>query len=253
MNPTIALQMVGADFLKLRKKRSTVVWALVLAFLPIVIFLVANGIDKESPQFSDGLNVLTRLFGLLAAILIGVEAGTSDVSDGVFRDLVVTGRSRLALFASRIPAAVATCWLVTVSAYVLLVVGTFALTLNGAPTPSTALILNALGFTLLATGVVCVVAVGFASLTASKPGAIIALIAWQIVASPLIVAIESLGSTRDGVLTQALTHFSPVRFEGGHHGGAVLTMSTATALLVVLAWIVVFLALGAWRTRSMDS
>ena len=38
------------------------------------------------------------------------------------------------------------------------------------PTPDASLVLNGLGFTLLATGVVCVVAVGFASLTASKAG-----------------------------------------------------------------------------------
>lgn len=249
----IALRMTGADFLKLRKKRSIVIWALVLAFLPVIIFLLANGVQNESPHFNDGLNVLARLFGPLAAILIGVEAGTTDSSNGVLRDLIVTGRSRLALFASRIPAALALCWLVNISAYVVLAVGTVALTRSGATAPGTTLILNALGFTALTTGVVCVVAVGFASLVDSKPGAIIALIAWQIVASPLIVAIESLGTARDGVLTQALTHFSPVRFEGGRHGAAILTMSTGTAVLVVLAWLVVFVALGAWRTNTMDA
>lgn len=249
----IALRMTGADFLKIRKKRSILIWALVLAFVPMIIFLVANGVQNESPQFRDGLNVLARLFGPLAAILIGVEAGTTDSSNGVLRDLIVTGRSRLALFASRVPAALAMCWLVTVSAYVLMAVGTVALTVNGEPTPSVTLILNALGFTALSTGVICVVAVGFSSLIDSKPGAIIALIAWQIVASPLIVAIESLGGARDGVLSQALTHFSPVRFETGRHGAAILTMSTATAVLVVAAWLVVFLALGAWRTNTMDA
>jgi ABC-type transport system involved in multi-copper enzyme maturation permease subunit len=252
MNATIAMQMFGADFLKLRKKRSTLIWALVLAFAPLIIFFVANALQNSSPNFTDGLNVLARLFGLLAAILVGVEAGTSDASTGVFRDLVVTGRSRLALFASRVPAALAVCWLVIIGAYLLLVLGTFAFSVGG-PTPGTALIFNALGYTLLATGVVCVVAVGFSSLTASKPGAIIALIAWQIVASPLIVAISSLGSARDGVLSQAVEHYSPVRFEGGHHGGTILTMSGTTALLVVLAWLVVFCALGAWRTRTMDA
>jgi hypothetical protein len=252
MSTAVALRMSGADFLKLRKKRSTLIWAMVLAYAPLVIFFVANGIQNLAPNFTDGLNVLARLFGLLAAILIGVEAGTSDASTGVFRDLVVTGRSRLALFASRVPAALAMCWLVIGGAYLLLAVGTYALA-KGEPTPDSALILNALGYTLLATGVVCVVSVGFASLTTSKPGAIIALIAWQIVASPLIVAIDSLGGARDGVLSQALVHFSPVRFEGGRHGATILTMSGATALLVVVAWLALFLALGAWRTRTMDA
>ena len=60
-------------------------------------------------NFTDGLRVVALFFGPLAAILIGVEAGTGDASAGVFRDLVVTGRSRLALFATRVPAALALC------------------------------------------------------------------------------------------------------------------------------------------------
>ena len=32
-----------------------------------------------------------------------------------------------------------------------------------------------------------------------------------------------------------------------------MTMAQGTALVVVLAWLAVFLALGAWRTRTMDA
>ena len=118
---TVATQMFGADFLKLRRKRGILIWALVLALAPIVIFFMVMAIQHASnpakyepaggaSNFGDGLRVLALFFGPLAAILIGVEAGTSDASAGVFRDLVVTGRSRLALFASRVPAALALCW-----------------------------------------------------------------------------------------------------------------------------------------------
>ena len=55
---------------------------------------------------------------------------------------------------------------------------------------------------------------GFASLTTSKPAAITALIGWQLVASPLIASISSLGSARDAVLSQALAHFSPIHVGG---------------------------------------
>ena len=41
----------------------------------------------------------------MTAILIGSAAGTQDVSNGVFRDLVVTGRPRSTLFDVRIPGA----------------------------------------------------------------------------------------------------------------------------------------------------
>jgi ABC-type transport system involved in multi-copper enzyme maturation permease subunit len=257
----ITLQMTGADFLKLRKKRGTLVWALVLALAPLIIFFVVKAIQHSSnpgkygpaggtPGFSDGLRVLALFFGPLAAILIGVEAGTGDASAGVFRDLVVTGRSRLALFASRVPAALAMCWSVMIVGFALLLAGTFIFASN-LPTPDAALILNGLGFMLLATGVVCVVAVGFASLTTSKPAAITALIGWQLVASPLIANIGSLGSARDGILSQALAHFSPVHVDGGH--GGTVTMSVGVALVVLAAWLAVFLSLGAWRTRTMDA
>jgi ABC-type transport system involved in multi-copper enzyme maturation permease subunit len=256
----VALQMFGADVLKVRKRRSTVVWVLVLALLPVIILFTAKAIQHSSnplkyepaggtPGFTDGVRLLCLFFGPLAAILIGVEAGTGDVSAGVFRDLVVTGRSRLGLFASRVPAALAVCWSVIIVGYGLVLLGTFAFASN-LPTPDASLVLNGLGFALLATGVVCTVAVGFASLTTSKPAAITALIGWQLVASPLIANISSLGRARDAVLSQALVHFSPV-----HVGdrGASVTMSQGTALLVVVLWLAIFLALGAWRTRTMDA
>ena len=83
--------------------------------------------------------------GRSSAILIGVEAGTGDASAGVFRDLVVTGRSRLALFASRVPAALALCWTVIVAGFVLILLGTFMFA-SACPRPDGALILNGLGF-----------------------------------------------------------------------------------------------------------
>ena len=264
MNATIANQMVAADFLKLRKKRSTLIWALVLAMLPVIVFFAVGAIQHASSpgehgpaggteNFHTGLRLLGGLFfGPLVAILIGVEAGTGDVSAGVFRDLVVTGRSRLALFASRLPAALALCWSVILAGYALIVLGTFVFAGN-LHTPDGTLILNSLGFLLLATGVLCAVSMGFASLVNSKPAAIIALIAWQLVAGALIVSISSLGDVRDGVLSQALSHFSPLSLDDGGRHGTSVTMSGGTALLVMILWLVVFLGLGAWRTRTMDA
>jgi ABC-type transport system involved in multi-copper enzyme maturation permease subunit len=261
MNAAIAMQMFGADFLKLRKRRGVLIWVLVLALLPVIILFTVKAIQHSSnalkyepaggtPGFTDGLRLLCLFFGPLSAVLIGVEAGTGDASAGVFRDLVVTGRSRLALFASRVPAALAACWSVVLIGYALVLVGTFGFASN-LPTPDGALVINGLAFALLATGVVCVVAVGFASLTTSKPAAITALIGWQLVASPLIANISSLGRGRDAVLSQALAHFSPVHVGGDR--GATVVMSQGTAILVVAAWLAVFLALGAWRTRTMDA
>jgi ABC-type transport system involved in multi-copper enzyme maturation permease subunit len=256
----LALRMLDADLLKLRKKRGTIAWVLVLALLPVLILFIVKAIQHSSTPlqhgpaggtagFTDGVRLLGLFFGPLAAVLVGVEAGSGDASAGVFRDLVVTGRSRLAIFASRVPAALVVCWCAVLIAYVLVLVGTYAFA-GGLPTPDGALVLNGLGFSLLATGVVCAVAVGFASLTTSKPASVTALIGWQLVASPLIASIGSLGSARDAILSQALVHFSPVHVSDR---GASVTMGQGTALLVLVLWLAVFLALGAWRTRTMDA
>jgi hypothetical protein len=257
----IALRMTGADFLKLRRKRWLVALSLFLTLGILVIVYAVTVIQHASnpvehgpaggaKNFGDGMRVIALFFGPLIAILIGVEAGTGDASAGVFRDLVVTGRSRLALFAARVPAALGLCWAVSVTAFALLLVGSIVFASN-LPTPTTALVLNSLAFTLLGTGALCVIAVGFASFTTSRPGAIVTLIAWQVVASPLIASIGSLGSIRRGILSQAIAHFSPVSAEGGH--GAMVTMSQGTAVLVLIVWLAAFLALGAWRTRTMDA
>jgi ABC-type transport system involved in multi-copper enzyme maturation permease subunit len=266
MNPTIALRMVGADFLKLRKKRGTLIWALVLTLLPLLIFFIVKAVQHSSSPaahspaggisgYTDAMRVLAVFFGPLAAIMIGTDGGAGDLAAGVFRDLVVTGRSRIALFGARVPAALGLCWLVVLAGYALILIATYAFA-SGTPTPGGALVLNGLLFTLFSTGIVCVVAVGFSSLTGSRPAALTVLIGWQLIASRILENIESLGSSRKLILSQAVAHFSPISLNDGGHGprgGATVTMSTGTAVIVSLGWIVVFLALGAWRTRTMDA
>ncbi len=267
---TLAARMVAADFLKQRKKIGTVVWSLVLVVGPVLVFFVVRAILHSSSEsghagvhaeshppaggvqgYHDALRVLALFFGPLAAILIGTDGGAGDVAAGVFRDLVVTGRSRLALFFSRVPASLAMCWLVMLAGYVVVVIGTFALA-GGTPTPDGALLVEGLLFTFLSTGVVCVVAVGFAALTGSRPAALTVLIGWQLIASRILENIESLGSSRRLILSQAIDHFSPIPIGDGH-GGTLVAMSTGTAIAVLLVWLAVFCALGAWRTATVDA
>ena len=260
MSATVVAQMVSADLLKIRKRRSTVAWAFVLALAPLLIYFIVSAAQHSSGPaghppaggvlgYQDALRIVAVLFGPLAAILIGVDAGAGDSAAGVFRDLVVTGRSRLALFATRVPAAIAMTWFVSVVAYAVLAIGIYTLA-DGTKTPTAALMLNGFGFTLLSMSVVCAVAVGFSSLTASKPGALVALIGWQLVASPILVGIDSLGSARDLVLRAGVNQFAPVELGGP---GSPVSISNGTALVVIVGWVVVFGALGAWRTRTMDA
>jgi hypothetical protein len=263
---TIARQMTAADFLKLRQRIGNVAVAVLLACGPTAAFFIVRAAQHASNplryQAAGGLHGFEdavrgggglTIFVGLAAILIGTDAGAGDHAAGVFRDLVITGRSRLALFATRIPAAIALTWIIATAAYAIALIGVFALA-SGTPTPSASQLLDAYGFYLLSTSVICAIAVGMAALTASRVTALVILIGWHLIASPLLTGINSLGSPRKLILSQAIDHFSPVQHgsdTGG--GGAGVTMTQTTALIVLICWLAVFLALGAWRTRTMDA
>jgi hypothetical protein len=50
---------------------------------------------------------ISSIVGFIVAATLGCTAGSVDLTDGMFRHLVVTGRSRLALYFARIPAGLA--------------------------------------------------------------------------------------------------------------------------------------------------
>jgi hypothetical protein len=192
--------------------------------------------------------MLGMFMGPVAAVLIGAEAGAGDLGAGVFRDNVLTGRSRTALFLARIPAAVVVTLAVTALGFAIGLVGTFAFA-GGLPTPSLSLVLQAAAWLALANSVVCVIAVGLASLTGSRPGTITALIGWELVLSPLIVRAASLGSLRRGLLDAALMFLKP----GPASGAPVIAMPVAVAVVVTIGWLLVLPALGGWRMRTRDA
>ena len=87
----------------------------VLIIVPTVLFyglrLLFRAVDPHtyalagSPGFFSQATNLTDEFGFIAAAAFGAAAGTTDLTDGMFRHLVITGRSRLALYLARIPPA----------------------------------------------------------------------------------------------------------------------------------------------------
>ena len=107
-------RLVRAELLKLRKRRGLVGATLALTIVPMIVaYIVLVALHAADPakhgpaggieNFTGSVNLLGSLT-IVAAILVGATAGTGDLGAGVFRELVVTGRSRLALFAARVPA-----------------------------------------------------------------------------------------------------------------------------------------------------
>jgi hypothetical protein len=258
MNTTIARQMIGAEFLKLRKKRGMVAWALVLAAGSIAIYLGVNAIQHASDPSrhpaggKEGLETMLEMLGFfmapLSAILIGAEAGAGDRAAGVFRDLVVTGRSRVALFLARIPGALMLTFAVVGIAFGVAVAGTY-LFAGASATPSAEVIARAAAWVALANGTLCIVAVGLASLLGSRPATITSLIGWQLVASPLLLQSGSLGSARKVLLDGAFSQIKP----GIRGGEPVIDMTIAAVVVCILAWTVIASLLGGWRTATQDA
>jgi ABC-type transport system involved in multi-copper enzyme maturation permease subunit len=164
MTLTVARQMIGAEILKVRRNRSVMAFALLLTVGVVVLFYGYDAMQhasdpvQNSPAgglngFRHGVEALGVFFGMLAAVLIGAEVGTADVSSGVFRDLVATGRSRLALFAVRLPAAAIVSLCLSAAAYALVLLATFVFA-DGTATPGLGLILQSAGWIALANVVV---------------------------------------------------------------------------------------------------
>ncbi len=254
----IARAMIAADILKLRRRRGTMIWALVLAVGSQLALYGIGALQHSSDPlhnapagglsgFRHGMTLLCFFVGPLAAVLIGTEAGVGDSAAGVFRDLVVTGRSRLALFASRVPAALAvTLPLVTVAFAVML--ASSLLFAGSLATPESSLVVWCYLFALLANGLLCVVAVGLSALANSKAATITALIGWQLVLAPVLINIKSLGSVREGMLDAPLLQIDPISGDHPH-----VTMSLAAIVITIALWPLIAALAGAWRTRAMDA
>ncbi len=130
--------MVTTRFMELRKRRGLMIaLAAVNIGLPVVFLsvrLISHAVDPKSYGPAGGYTIFTTLvagvmyvFGFIVAAVVGCTAGSVDLTEGMFRHLVITGRSRLALYLARIPAGLAiVIAMVTVGYTIVCVVCVFA-------------------------------------------------------------------------------------------------------------------------------
>lgn len=258
MTLTIARQMVAAEILKLRRNRALMALAFVLTSGIILLVFGFKALQHASDpvrylpaggehNFTHVPAALGIYFGALSSILIGSEAGTADIANGVFRDLVATGRSRTSLFLVRAPAAIAISIAFSIGAFAIGTAASFLLA-GPLPGPSSGLILRSLGWMVLANAILTLVAAGIGSMSGSRALTLTVLIGWQMVATNLLVNVSSLGSARDALLTPALDQLSPIP-----DAREPVSMAAGVAVAVLCAWVLVFTVLGAWRTVRRDA
>lgn len=110
--------MITTRIMELRKRRGLMIALLVvnigLPSLFLVIRLLGHAFDPHSYGPAGGSEIYGNLtagvmyiFGFIVAATLGCTAGSIDLTEGMFRHLVVTGRSRLSLYLARIPAGLA--------------------------------------------------------------------------------------------------------------------------------------------------
>jgi hypothetical protein len=244
-------RLIGAEFLKLRRRRALLAASLLLIVAPMLvsftglIVLHAANPAKYGPaggvdNLRGALELLTQI-GVVAAVLIGVNAGGGDLAAGVFRELVVTGRSRLMLFLARIPGGLAL--LLPLVAVAFVIAGTASLALPGSgQTPGAALLLEYAAWVGLVTTLAFLLALGVSSLLDSRATSIGVLLAWQLAVAPLLL--------QSGKLDPVLLGTALKRIEPGAGSDSI---SLPTVIVLIVAWTVVPLTAGAWRTQTRDA
>jgi ABC-type transport system involved in multi-copper enzyme maturation permease subunit len=259
-SPRVPFRLERAELLKLRKSRGVwipaailTVGAIAIMYTAVELFHVYNS-TKYDPaggkaNFGHALELMGQIAGMIAAALVGAAAGTQDLSSGVFRDLVSTGRSRTRLFLARIPGGLALLLPLIAAAYALAAVLSVVLA-GGLATPSVTLFIKAGLYVLFSGAVVYVVALGLGSLVGSRAATISILIAYLLPIQAIIRNISVLGRARDGLLSVAVERLSPLPAGDPHE---VISVSLATSLIVLAFWVAIFGGLGLWRTRTRDA
>jgi hypothetical protein len=250
---------VNAEVLKLRKRRGLVLATFALTILPMIVAYIVLGIlhatepAKHGPaggleNFSGSMYMLTQL-GVVAAILLGATAGAGDLRSGVFRELVVTGRPRLALFAARVPAglglAVAAVW----AGFAVTAVASTVLA-GSLDAPGVGLLVESAAWLAIVVGLALVLALGVSSAVGSRGTTIGVLVGWQLVLMPFLLQMKTLGSLRELLPVAATERVAPSAL---FDRGVTVPMSLSAAIAVIAAWAILSLAVGAWRTSTRDA
>ena len=249
------LALIASDVLKLRRRRGMLALSLLLtAGLMAVAFVVMAIQHGGNParygpagglaNYQDDIGVVA-LMALVVGTIIGATAGTQDIESGVFRDLAATGRSRMALFASRVAGAWAVILPVLAVTAALTAAGCVALagSLTG---PGAGAIAAGTAAVLVAGALSTTVAVGVSALVGSRGPVIGILLAFYLGVQNLLLVMGFLGGARQIVPDVAIHRIGDLAPTPGIHVGL------GTAMLAVIGWSALTLGLGAWRTKTRE-
>ncbi|HUZ99090.1 MAG TPA: ABC transporter permease [Gaiellaceae bacterium] len=257
-----APRLVAADVLKLRRNRSLAlvtgvltVGAVAITVAVMELLHLANA-TKHGPaggvQNLGHVAFLIAMLGTAAAAIVGSRAGAGDKDAGVYRDLVVTGRSRVSLYLSRIPAGIAFLLPFVAGAYVLEAVSAVVLA-GSKPVPDMRLLVLTGLWTVLEVTFFYLLSVAVAALLGSRSYAIGVVLAFRLAITPIVASISALGIVRELMPGVAMQSLVPPGLGDAARQGPAIAMSTAAVAAVLLVWAVAAVALAGWRDVTRDA
>src|SRR3954469_6279272 len=249
------LALISSDVLKLRRRRGMLALSLLLtAGLMAVAFIVMAIQHGANParygpagglaNYQEDIGVI-GLMALIVGTIIGATSGTQDMESGVFRDLAATGRSRTALFASRVAGAWAVILPVLAVTAALTAAGCIALA-GSLAAPGVGAIVAGTAAVLVAGALSAAVAVGVSALVGSRGPVIGILLAFYLGVQNLLLVMSFLGGARQIVPDVAIHRIGELAPTPG------VDVGLAAAVLVVIGWSAIALGAGAWRTKTRE-
>lgn len=267
------LPLIGAKVLELRRRRTLmIVSAAFTVALPIIFYGIrlvyhlgdpARYAPAGAPNAFATAGTLTDEFGFIVAVMLGATAGTTDLTDGMFRHLVITGRSRLALYLARIPAGLFILLSLAAAGFT---VSCLAMAFLSGPHPAGILSAGAMagaGLWLELDMVIgFTVGLGLGSLMGQRTVPVILLIVLEIIITP-ILANHALPGFIDGerlIVGVAMDQLKPAALAegfrvgpGGPTGLGISPMPTWAMITVIVGWITGWSAIGAWKMATRDA
>lgn len=261
--PARKRSLVGAEVLRLRKRRALMVTLVALTLgVPLLIAVILVSLHAANPaRFGppggkkkwEVLSLVLSDFGPISGILVGAFAGSADSSAGIFRLLVATGRSRASLYAARVGGLLAV--FVPVIAVTVAAIGVYAVAFSdGAGEPTVSMMTRAGAWLLLECAVYALIALGFSAIVGSRSVTVGVLVAFSLIIAPLLgtpVWLSYLG-LREAIFSVSLEFIRPGSLDMGVSISQIHE-SAGVAALSICAWVLGILGLGLWRTLRRDA
>jgi hypothetical protein len=273
--------LISAKFLEIGKRRALMI--VVVAFtvgLPVVFYGIrvlyhlgdpARYAPAGAPGAFATAGSFMAEFGLIAAAMVGATAGTTDLTDGMFRHLVITGRSRLALYLARIPAGLSILLSLAAVGFTMTCMATAFLA-----SPETASAVSVSAGDMIRSGlwldlnlaIGFTVGLGLGSLMGQRTVPVILLTVLTIVIIPELAnhtlayflngerlfAGVAMDQLKPAALTGGFTsRFGRIGTTHGHPGLGIPPMPTWAMITVIAGWIAGWTAIGAWRMATRDA